>query len=63
MWLRFEKVSRQRKDLQDDSRWPAPCMPHGFGSSRQTWTILKSGPAWLLLLIEQTPSVEITYAD
>lgn len=50
--LRFAKVSRQRADLQDDSRWPSPCMPFGRGSIGQRWTILKSGPGWLLMLIE-----------
>lgn len=59
MHLRFERVSRRRTDLQDDSKWPALCMPHGFGSSRQSWTILKSGPGWLLLLIVTEPGIVI----
>ncbi len=50
--LKWVRVSRQRTDLQDDSKWPAPCMPHGWGSSREAWTILKSGPGWLLMLVE-----------
>jgi len=59
MTLRFERVSHRRTDLQDDRKWPTPCMPYGRGSIGQTWTILKSGPGWLLMLIEEEKPVVI----
>ncbi len=62
--LRFLRVSRQRTDLQDDSRWPFPVMPHGFGSIGQRWTGLKSDIGWMLILVESETPVDIkTKAD
>lgn len=50
--LRWERVSRQRVDLQDNTRWPAPVNPHGRGSSRQRWWNIASGVGWCLVLVE-----------
>lgn len=61
MYLRWDKVSHKRINLQDDSKWPSPCMPYGYGSIGQTWTILKSGIGWLLILVEPRTEMVITY--